>query len=120
MIPLAYTLPIDAQLPEAHQQAIFLGSIGAILSGAIFGDHCSPISDTTVMSSMASGADHIDHVRTQLPYGLVVGGITMVAGYIPAGFGFNPYLSNLVALGLMVIVIRWIGRDPGEGSTSTV
>ena len=119
VVPLAYTLPIDALLPEAHQQAIFLGSIGAILSGAIFGDHCSPISDTTVMSSMASGADHIDHVRTQLPYGLLVAGVTLLAGYIPAGFGFNPYLSNLLSLGLLAMMIWWIGRDPEEGLTST-
>lgn len=112
VIPLAYVLPHEAGLPAASQQAIFLGSIGAILSGAIFGDHCSPISDTTVMSSIASGADHIDHVRTQLPYGLLVAGVTLALGYIPAGFGMNPFISNLASLVLLVLVIWRLGRDP--------
>jgi len=118
VIPLAYIIPANAGLSEASQQAIFLGSIGAILSGAIFGDHCSPISDTTVMSSIASGADHIDHVRTQLPYGLLVAGVTLVLGYIPAGFGVNPYLSNLLSLGLLTLVIWLLGRDPEKKLTA--
>jgi Na+/H+ antiporter NhaC len=112
VIPLAYIVPTNAGLPDTLQQSIFLGSIGAILSGAIFGDHCSPISDTTVMSSIASGADHIDHVRTQLPYGLLVGGVTIAFGYIPAGFGMNPYVSNLISLGLLALVVWRFGKDP--------
>ena len=52
--------------------------IGAVLGGGVFGDHCSPISDTTIISSMASATDHIDHVRTQLPYALIAGGIALV------------------------------------------
>ena len=52
--------------------------IAAVLGGGVFGDHCSPISDTTIISSMASGSDHIDHVKTQLPYALLAGGITAV------------------------------------------
>ena len=53
-------------------------TIGSILSGGIFGDHCSPISDTTIISSMASASDHIDHVRTQLPYALIAGGVSVL------------------------------------------
>jgi len=52
--------------------------IAAVLGGGIFGDHCSPISDTTIISSMASASDHIDHVRTQLPYALVVAAVVIV------------------------------------------
>jgi tetracycline resistance efflux pump len=52
--------------------------IGALLSGGVFGDHCSPISDTTIISSMASASDHIDHVRTQLPYALLAGTVSVV------------------------------------------
>ncbi|SFV52607.1 Na+/H+ antiporter [hydrothermal vent metagenome] len=52
--------------------------IGAVISGGIFGDHVSPISDTTIISSMASGCDHIEHVRTQMPYALIVAGVTSV------------------------------------------
>ena len=61
-------------------------SIGAVLEGAIFGDHCSPISDTTVMSSIASASDHIDHVRTQAPYALVTMLAALLLGYFPAAF----------------------------------
>ena len=114
VIPLAYFIPQQTGLPEAATQAIFLGSIGAILSGAIFGDHCSPISDTTVMSSIGAGADHIDHVRTQLPYGLLVAGVTLALGYVPAGFGFNPFLSNLLALGVLILVFWKLGKNPEE------
>ncbi|MEE9464092.1 MAG: Na+/H+ antiporter NhaC family protein [Candidatus Neomarinimicrobiota bacterium] len=118
VIPLAHFLPIEAGMPEAGQQAIFLGSLGAILSGSIFGDHCSPISDTTVMSSIASGSDHVDHVRTQLPYGLTVAGITMLVGYLPAGFGFSPFLGNLLALALLGLVVWRFGRDPQKAEAS--
>ena len=60
-------------------------TVGAILSGGVFGDHCSPISDTTIVSSMASASDHIDHVRTQLPYALLAG-LTAVVLYLLAGW----------------------------------
>ncbi len=59
--------------------------IAAVLGGGVFGDHCSPISDTTLISSMAAGCDHIEHVRTQLPYALITGGISIVL-YLVAGF----------------------------------
>jgi Na+/H+ antiporter NhaC len=52
--------------------------VGAILGGGVFGDHCSPISDTTIIASMASATDHIDHVRTQLPYALTAAGAAIV------------------------------------------
>ena len=55
--------------------------LGAALSGGIFGDHASPISDTTVVASMAAGTDHIEHVRTQLPYALIAGTISVI-GFI--------------------------------------
>jgi Na+/H+ antiporter NhaC len=61
-------------------------TVGAVLGGAVFGDHCSPISDSTIISSMAAGTDHIDHVRTQLPYALLAAALTVVLyllfGYI--------------------------------------
>jgi tetracycline resistance efflux pump len=59
--------------------------VAATLGGGIFGDHCSPISDTSIISSMASASDHIDHVKTQLPYALVGGTITVVM-YLIIGF----------------------------------
>ncbi|GBD92901.1 malate-2H(+)/Na(+)-lactate antiporter [bacterium BMS3Abin05] len=80
MIPIAIPMAtiIGANLPL---------TLGAVLGGGVFGDHCSPISDTTIISSMASATDHIDHVRTQLPYALVSGAIALVL-YLAAGFLF--------------------------------
>ena len=60
---------------------LLLNGIAIVLSASVFGDHCSPISDTTIISSMASATDHIDHVRTQLPYALFVGALAAL-GYL--------------------------------------
>lgn len=83
-------------------------SMSAVLDGAIFGDHCSPISDTTILSSLSSNCDHIDHVRTQLPYALVTAVIAGVAGYIPAALGvplIPTYLMGLVLIGLVIFLL---------------
>jgi Na+/H+ antiporter NhaC len=76
LVPLAVSL--GGNLDGGAATGALLGSIASVLAGAIFGDHCSPISDTTVLSSMASGCDHVDHVRTQLPYALLVAVIAIV------------------------------------------
>jgi Na+/H+ antiporter NhaC len=83
MIPLAAQLTVG--LPNGPL-IVFL-CFGAVLDGAIFGDHCSPISDTTVMSSIASSCDHLDHVRTQLPYALTTMTAAALLGYIGVAFG---------------------------------
>lgn len=111
VIPMSYLIPHgDATLTVMQQQGIFLSSIASVLAGATFGDHCSPISDTTIMSSMASGSDHIDHVRTQLPYALLGGVISILFGYLPAGFGIHPAISIFVGAVLIVVLIRFWGR----------
>lgn len=81
-------------------------SIGAVLEGSIFGDHCSPISDTTVLSSVACAADHVDHVRTQAPYALLTMGVGITFGYLPSAYlGMNPLLGlGLGALALTVFL----------------
>ena len=73
-VPVAVTL--DASIPLMT---------AAVLGGGVFGDHCSPISDTTIISSMASATDHIDHVRSQLPYTLVLAGVSILL-YLTFGF----------------------------------
>jgi Na+/H+ antiporter NhaC len=86
-------------------------SIGAVLEGAIFGDHCSPISDTTVMSSIASASDHIDHVRTQTPYALVTMAVAMACGYLPATiFGLSPWLSLILGFAVLTGILFLRGR----------
>ena len=80
------------------------------MSGAIFGDHCSPISDTTIMSSTATAADHVDHVRTQLPYALLCAGVAIVVGYLQAGFGVSPWIGIPVGIALLLGTLFLVGR----------
>lgn len=88
--------------------------LGTVLSGAIFGDHCSPISDTTIMSSMASGSDHLDHVKTQAPYALTVAVIAGLA-YIISGFTkINPIITILIGIVLMIGVIKFMGKSTSD------
>lgn len=110
VIPIAYRFPLEAQLSAGLSHHILLGTIGAVLSGSVFGDHCSPISDTTILSSMASAADHIDHVRTQLPYAVVVGTVGVVVGYLPVGWGMNTGLSLVLGTIVLFLVTRFVGK----------
>jgi len=80
----AIMMSIAIPMATAHE-ANALVVIAATIGGGVFGDHCSPISDTTIISSMASASDHIDHVKTQLPYALLTGGITALI-YLVMGF----------------------------------
>ena len=102
-------------IPLAHsinpEMSYIVVSISAVLTGSIFGDHCSPISDTTILPSMGAGCNHIDHVRTQMPYALFVGAIAILFGYIPAGFGLPIYLIMPVAFIVMFIGIQIFGKS---------
>jgi Na+/H+ antiporter NhaC len=115
VIPMAHGMTAGAQMAAGVDEAVLLGTLGAVLSGAVFGDHCSPISDTTIMSSMTSASDHIDHVRTQLPYALTVGVVASLVGYLPAGFGFPAWLSLITGSIILVAVLLVVGRPvPGR------
>jgi Na+/H+ antiporter NhaC len=76
MMPLA--VPLAASFNAEGATVSIPLVLAAVLSGGVFGDHCSPISDTTVVSSMAAACDHVDHVRTQMPYALLAAGIALV------------------------------------------
>ena len=116
-IPLVIRISeINAVTGGAHE-AILLSSIAAILAGAVFGDHCSPISDTTIMSSMASGADHVDHVRTQLPYAVVVAIIAILFGYLPSGFNLPSWVSLIVAVAVIVGAVVGLGKHESSYSS---
>jgi Na+/H+ antiporter NhaC len=103
-------------VPLAHkmapgQEAVMLGTISSILAGAVWGDHCSPISDTTIMSSMASSCDHIDHVRTQIPYALAVGLVCLIFGDLACGLGvYSAWVGLLVGAGLLAGVVLLVGK----------
>ena len=108
---------IDPTGEEMVHNPIFLASIGAVLAGSIFGDHCSPISDTTILSSRASGCDHMAHVWTQMPYALVVGAVSILAGTIPVGFGISVWICLPVSVLLLFGFLWYFGRRAEEDST---
>ena len=109
-IPLANAVGIHTGLEGNELSTYTILNVGAVLTGAIFGDHCSPISDTTILSSMASSCNHMDHVSTQLYYALFVGVVAILFGFLPAAFGVPVYI--LLPLGLLVVylVIRFYGK----------
>jgi Na+/H+ antiporter NhaC len=109
-IPLAFKILEVSSLSAGNQNVIMLSSIAAILAGSVFGDHCSPISDTTIMSSMASAADHVDHVRTQLPYAFTVAVISLVLGYLPTAYGLPTVFSFVLGIAAIFAVIMLLGK----------
>jgi Na+/H+ antiporter NhaC len=81
-----FAIMIAIAVPMAQAQDVTMSlAVAAVIGGGVFGDHCSPISDTTIISSMASASDHIDHVKTQLPYALLAGGLSALM-YLILGF----------------------------------
>ncbi len=114
VIPLTVTLGGPEVFVGAPGEAILLGGVASVLAGAIFGDHCSPISDTTVLSSTASACDHVDHVKTQLPYALVVGGVAILLGNIATAYGLSPWLGLLAGAATVLGAVLFVGQ-PVEG-----
>ena len=109
VIPLTVTLGGAEGFGVAGEYSILLGAISSVLAGAIFGDHCSPISDTTVLSSTAAACDHLDHVRTQLPYALAVALLAMVAGDLATAFGLPVWMALLGAIAILAGGLRLFG-----------
>ena len=74
------------------------------------GDHCSPISDTTIMSSLASSCNHLQHVSTQMPYALTVGGVALLLGVLPTACGLPSWAAFLGAYVVLGLVVRFVGK----------
>lgn len=85
-------------------------SVGAVLEGAIFGDHCSPISDTTILSSIASQCDLMDHVRTQMPYAVTCMLVAILVGYIPISLGVSAAICLPAGAAAVIMLIRLLGK----------
>ena len=109
-IPLASAVGMHSGLEGDALHAYMIVNISAVLTGAIFGDHCSPISDTTILSSMGAGCNHIDHVSTQMIYALSVCAVSIFAGYFPIALGLSIWI--VLPLGLLVtaLVVRFVGQ----------
>ncbi len=114
VIPLAVAMGAGIGFDEGTHYSVLLGVVSSIMAGSIFGDHCSPISDTTVLSSMASACDHVDHVRTQLPYAITVALVAMLVGDIPTAYGLNPGISLLAGVVILYGVLRFFGKPVGD------
>ena len=110
ILPTSWLLTHETGMSEEASLLIFYNVVSSVLAGSVLGDHCSPISDTTILSSLASSCNHIDHVRTQLPYALIVGLTSIVVGTIPAAYGVSAYILFPLALALLYLQIRLFGK----------
>ncbi len=114
-IPATWALSIGAGLDHATSYEILLNAIATVLAASVLGDHVSPISDTTILSSLASDCNHIDHVRTQLPYAMTVGVAALlcviISGFFPLGWIFNWALLLLFVIAFYFIINK-VGKLP--------
>ena len=110
VMPLCWAIMGLEGLIASEDYFILYASVSGVLTGAVWGDHCSPISDTTVMSSLSAGCDHIEHVRTQLPYALLAGAAALGFGTLPISFGLPWWAGMLGAATVTVIGLRVLGQ----------
>lgn len=110
MLPLSWTVCEAAGCDAAIAQSIFYHVVSAVLAGSVLGDHCSPISDTTILSSLATSTNHIAHVNSQLPYALTVGGVAVLLAVVSAFSGINGLWLMPVGVILLYGIIRVVGK----------
>jgi Na+/H+ antiporter NhaC len=113
-IPTAWAVCQSSGMDTAASLEILLNVISIVLAASVLGDHCSPISDTTILSSLASDCKHIEHVRTQLPYALTVGAVSIIAATLSAVLGGSWLICTLILLAGIVVLyvtIRTFGKQ---------
>ena len=113
-VPLSWAILQTNGMDNPDGYHILYASASTVLAGSVWGDHCSPISDTTIISSMASGSDHIDHVRTQLPYALFTGLVALFIGLLPTGFGLPWWLMMPIAVAIAVGGLLLFGKKADD------
>lgn len=112
-IPTTYAVCHAAGLGEAISTEILLSVIATVLAASVLGDHCSPISDTTILSSLASDCNHIDHVRTQMPYALTVGAFSITSVTVSVYLGGVWWINGLIftiSLVLLYLILNTFGK----------
>jgi Na+/H+ antiporter NhaC len=114
MLPATWSLGMEAGLEPQTVMVLFYNVVASVLAGSVLGDHCSPISDTTILSSLATSCDHIQHVRTQMPYALCVGAVSICIGTIPASFGIPPIWSFITGITLLFLLVYFLGKPTEE------
>lgn len=120
ILPASWMISQSNQMEYMESLAIFHNVVSCVLAGSVLGDHISPISDTTILSSLASGCNHIDHVRTQMPYALTVGVVAILLGTIPAAYGVPGYINYPVAILVLFGVIAVFGKKLIMTKSSTI
>ncbi len=119
-IPTTWAVSHAAGLPEPVSLEILFNVVATVLASSVVGDHCSPISDTTILSSLATKCSHIDHVRTQMPYALTVGTVSLVLCGLAARLGGGLLVSGilfLVGFALLYVILRFVGKRPGASDS---
>jgi Na+/H+ antiporter NhaC len=108
-------IPIITMICDAPGAgALLIPSLGATLAGSVYGDHCSPISDTTILSSTGAECEHIRHVETQLPYATLVAVVCSI-GYLIAGFALSPWIALIVSAALLIGAILVLNKTNWKG-----
>jgi len=110
ILPASWMVSTAAGYTEADAFPILYNVISCVLAGAVLGDHCSPISDTTILSSLATSCNHIDHVRTQLPYALTVGFLSLILGYIAALNIIPTFVLFVAGMVILWFMVRTFGK----------
>jgi Na+/H+ antiporter NhaC len=114
MLGASWSISREAGLDYQSSLSIFQNVVACVLAGSVLGDHCSPISDTTILSSLSSKCDHLSHVRTQMPYALTVGSIAVLAGTLPTAYGLPSWLAFLAGGGILWLIIHKFGKSVEE------
>ncbi len=110
ILPAIWKIGIESGLETEAILPLFFNAVSCVLAGSVLGDHCSPISDTTILSSLACSCNHIYHVRTQMPYAILVGSVALIIGTLPSAFGMPVLVSYLLAIGILFTFIRLKGK----------
>ena len=114
MLPLSWELSMQSGIPPEVALGHFFNVASCVLAGSVLGDHCSPISDTTILSSLATHCNHIEHVRTQMPYALTVGAVSLFFTFITAVFEVHWILEFLFGFGVLFLIVRFFGKKVPE------
>lgn len=111
VVPIAYTIAYSDSAVQ-NPWGLFCACVASVLAGSIFGDHCSPVTDTTILSAQGSGCALLDHVKTQMPYALTVAATATLLGTLPAGLGVSPALSLPLGMAVLALVLFKFGKHP--------